>query len=306
MSGKDITEKTLESYDDVFADIVNALLFGGEQVVRQECLRDAQTFSQYKADGASVHSQERDVAKYWEDDAIRLSLIGFENQTEPERTMPLRVLGYDGAAYRSQLLGGRGERRRKPVPVVTLVLYFGTRCRWKSPRTLTECLCVNERLRPYVSDYRIHVFELAWLTDEEINRFRGDFKIVVEYLRAKRVGEAEEWSRQRLGHVHEVMDLLRVISNDRMFLEMEEYVSEIQREEGGVQVCEFVQKMKNEGRIDGIAIGRREGRIEGEESATTKIMTLFSKLLAAGKTEDVQKATNDRAYLQKLMDEYQK
>ena len=33
MGEKDITEKTLESYNDVFADILNALLFNGKQVV---------------------------------------------------------------------------------------------------------------------------------------------------------------------------------------------------------------------------------------------------------------------------------
>ena len=33
MAEKDVTEKILESYNDVFADIVNVLLFGGRQVV---------------------------------------------------------------------------------------------------------------------------------------------------------------------------------------------------------------------------------------------------------------------------------
>ena len=32
MGAKDITEKTLEAYNDVFADIVNVLAFQGEQV----------------------------------------------------------------------------------------------------------------------------------------------------------------------------------------------------------------------------------------------------------------------------------
>ena len=30
MGSKDITEKTLEAYNDVFADIINVLLFNGE------------------------------------------------------------------------------------------------------------------------------------------------------------------------------------------------------------------------------------------------------------------------------------
>ena len=33
MAEKDISEKILESYNDVFADIVNVLLFNGEKVI---------------------------------------------------------------------------------------------------------------------------------------------------------------------------------------------------------------------------------------------------------------------------------
>ena len=36
MAEKDMTEKTLESYNDVFADIVNVLLFNGRQVVNEK------------------------------------------------------------------------------------------------------------------------------------------------------------------------------------------------------------------------------------------------------------------------------
>ena len=43
--------------------------------------------------------------------------------------------------------------------VITLVLYFGER-RWKR-RTLHDCLDIPEAVRPYVSDYRINVFEIA-------------------------------------------------------------------------------------------------------------------------------------------------
>lgn len=35
MNTKDITEKHLEEYDDVFADIVNVLLFNGNQLVHR-------------------------------------------------------------------------------------------------------------------------------------------------------------------------------------------------------------------------------------------------------------------------------
>ena len=51
MSEKDITQKILESYNDVFADIVNVLLFDGEQIVHPNELEDQAPRSAYKADG---------------------------------------------------------------------------------------------------------------------------------------------------------------------------------------------------------------------------------------------------------------
>ena len=85
MHEKDFTEKTLEAYGDVFADIVNGLLFDGKQVLNEEKLIDAQSVSLYKADG-HLHEQERDVAKYWTDPQgnivnYRIAFLGIENQT---------------------------------------------------------------------------------------------------------------------------------------------------------------------------------------------------------------------------------
>ena len=40
MAEKDIAEKILEDYPDVFADIVNGLLFNGKMVIRPEELED--------------------------------------------------------------------------------------------------------------------------------------------------------------------------------------------------------------------------------------------------------------------------
>ncbi|MBQ9060118.1 MAG: hypothetical protein IJ128_03145 [Firmicutes bacterium] len=102
MGSKDKTQKTLESYNDILADIVNVLLFDGKPRIDPDDLTDATAFSQYKLAG-QVRSQERDVAKYWQGGKIQIALVGLENQTEPDQDMPLRVIGYDGAAYRDQL-----------------------------------------------------------------------------------------------------------------------------------------------------------------------------------------------------------
>ena len=47
---KDIAEKVLLSYNDVFSDIVNVLLFGGKEVILENDLEDQTTRTAYKAD----------------------------------------------------------------------------------------------------------------------------------------------------------------------------------------------------------------------------------------------------------------
>ncbi len=107
MGEKDITEKVLEDHNDVFADIINGLLFAGEQRVLPEALENTGIHSQYKAEDEKVHELERDVAKYWKEREVQLAICGIENQSTIEKNMPFRIIGYDGAAYRSQLQQNR-------------------------------------------------------------------------------------------------------------------------------------------------------------------------------------------------------
>ena len=65
MKEKDITQKVLEDNNDIFADIVNVLLFDGKSEVEENELVNTTVYSQYKAEDGKVHEQERDIAKYW-------------------------------------------------------------------------------------------------------------------------------------------------------------------------------------------------------------------------------------------------
>ena len=95
MGQKDITEKLLEDYNDVFADIVNVLLFRGNRIVKEESLKETKVKSQYKAEAGKLHEQERDVAKYWQEGNVLVAICGLENQTAEETYMPLIVFSYD-------------------------------------------------------------------------------------------------------------------------------------------------------------------------------------------------------------------
>ena len=59
MAEKDIAEKILEAYNEVFADIVNVLLFHGKEVIKPDELVEQAPRAAYKADGI-LREIERD------------------------------------------------------------------------------------------------------------------------------------------------------------------------------------------------------------------------------------------------------
>ncbi len=103
-------------------------------------------------------------------DPDRFAGAGASDRTEKQ--MAVRVIGYEGANYRSQY------KAKQITPVITLVLYFGTEKRWQYPQNLKALMDIPDGLESYVNDYHIHVFEIAWLTDEQINMFQSDFFVL--------------------------------------------------------------------------------------------------------------------------------
>lgn len=289
MAEKDITEKILLSYADVFADVVNGLLFKGEQVVKPEELVDQAPRAIYKADG-KTREVERDVAKRWLKNNIRIACIGFKNETEPDPDMPLRVFNYDGAEYRTQLLK---ENLKNPrYPVVTLVLYFGYKKHWDTPLSLHEAVTIPERFKPFVTDLKINLFEIAYLTDEELAYFHSDFRVVADYFVQKQRNGDYIPSREKLQHVEAVLQLLSVMTEDTRF---EEVLNETDgSDEGGVNnMCDVLDRVE----AKGMKIGEKKGE--------SKLAELITKLFSAGRGSEVEKVASDEQYRAKLFKEFQ-
>lgn len=287
MAEKDITEKTLEAYNDVFADIINVLLFNGRRYVKENELEEESPNSSYKADG-KLHAQERDVAKYWKKGLVRIALYGLENQTGVDGDMPLRLISYDGAAYRAQLLTDKEMKEKTGkvaprYPVVTLVLYFGYDRHWKKPRTLFECLELPEEIKPYVNDYRMNLYEIAYLSDEQVQMFTSDFKIVADYFVQMQKNKNYVATEVTIKHVHELLQLMAVMTQDNRFENV--YSSDMER--GATTMCEVLDRIEN------------RGIQKGEDT----ILSLMNYLLKNNRAEDAKKATEDKAYRNKLLTE---
>ncbi|MBQ7165348.1 MAG: hypothetical protein IJR93_00160 [Treponema sp.] len=204
MAEQDIAEKRLEEYDDVFADIVNVLLFDGKPLVREDALSETSRLSQYKADDG-LHEQERDIAKYWQDGNIRICLYGLENQTAVDADIPLRVVSYDGADYFVQM----------------------------------------------------------------------------------RVNKDYEPSRETIRHVHEVLQLMLVLSGNRKFEDAQNAAREIETNGGGSNMYDVLGKMIKDGRNEGLASAQ----------------TLMSRMFSEGRVDDLRRAAIDSDYLNQLLEE---
>ena len=243
MGEKDITEKHLEAWNDVFADIVNVLLFKGKRLIKENELEADTKDSMFKADG-EIHEQERDVSKFWKNGEIRISILGFENQTVPDKDMPLRVISYDGASYKQQLLDKKTKQR---YAVTTIVLYFGTKEKWSTPKNLLGCFKVPDELKPFVNDYKINVFNIAWLSDETIDMFQSDFKFVAKYFQTVRLKKDYKGSNEEIRHVDALLKMLSALTGDNSF---EEVYNEFNLQDGGVTMEGFIEKYKKEGKAE--------------------------------------------------------
>ena len=281
MQEKDITQKMLERHNDVFSDIVNVLLFGGKKVVAEETLFDSVTDSVLKID-KRVRIQDRDVAKYWKDSQINIALFGLENQTTPNKLMPLRVISYDGTEYGKQ---SRTENiDKKKYPVISLVLYLGFEHKWLYPKNLLGIIDVDEKLKPYVNDYKINLFEIAYLDREIIDSFKSDFWILADYLYQMRVNRNYVADKKSIAHVEELLMLMSAMTGDKRF---EEIIDEANTKEV-VNMCEVLDIVEARG-------------IEKGADIISRLNTILAK---EGDLDKIIKANTDKKYRNELLKKY--
>lgn len=278
MGTKDTTQKRLEDFEDIFADISNVLLYDGEDVIKENELETVTAKDTYTVEH-QIHEVERDVAKRWRHHSLHISLIGLENQTDPDYKMPLRVICYDGASYRAQL---NAEDPKKTYPVITLVLYMGTEKHWTAPKQLTDCFKYDERLSKFISNYKINVVELAWLSDEQIMKFKTEFRNFVELLRDTRLGRKPQYSPIQLKHVHELLQLIRIMSgNDEYEQLLKQTTNNLKQNKlkgDEITMKKIVSLGFDEARAEARAAGLAEGEAQ-EKFATAKRMLALGKSL---------------------------
>jgi len=134
-----------------------------------------------------------------------------------------------------------------------------------------------------VNDYRMNLYEIAYLSDEQVQMFTSDFKIVADYFVQMRKNRNYVASEVTIKHVHELLQLMAVMTQDNRF----ENIYSPDMERRAMTMCEVLDRVES------------RGVQKGEDT----ILSLMKYLLSNNRMEDAKKATEDKAYRTKLLAE---
>ena len=161
--------------------------------------------------------------------------------------------------------------------------------------TIIKVQLVPDELKPYVNDYRMNLFEIAYLSDKQVQMFQSDFRIVADYFVQMRKNQNYVAPATTIQHVHELLQLMSVMTKDYRFEEV--YHPNMERKD--TNMCEVLDRIENRGIEKGTVIGFKKGTKQGEDTA----FSLVRLLMESNRLDDLKKATEDSCYREKLIQE---
>lgn len=271
--------KNFISLPDIFADIFNAVLFQGEDVLEARELKNVKNEYSFifEAPSQNVKNKRkskrtnkkksiqnfRDVVKETLNGCTFSIILGIENQNDVDHTMAQRVMLYDALEYERQIriIKARNETEnvhvpktqrigseQKLLPVISIVIYTGTEP-WTGPKCLYDMLKLpsekQEKLLPYINDYAIHVIDLRHLSQDEIAYFSSDFRLLAETLN-------EILPQKAAVHHDELVNVLSFLRNDTRYLELKDMED---GKEGDSMSCALLDAAIEKGRRYGLEEG---------------------------------------------------
>lgn len=150
MGSKDLAEKNLLQYKDVFSDIVNVNLFGGRHYISaNELSREPGELITKSSSDNKLKQLPMDVPMKCNKKYNTRFFVCLENQSDINNIMPVRDMGYQHAKYMEQVRTIKEANRQQqaypsPItkeihdaqkldPVITLVLNYSQK-EWKKPK----------------------------------------------------------------------------------------------------------------------------------------------------------------------------
>lgn len=280
----DVILKTYWRHNERFADLFNAVLFGGKPFIRPDELEDVDTeessILENKKYAASIQAS-RDNIKIRKRSAVHgveYVLLGNESQRHIHYAMPMRVMGYDYSTYKKQYddkaqkykrTGGlnrdeylSGMRKTdKLMPVITIVVYYGDQP-WDGATTLHGMLDIPEEVGKYVNDYKMLLVEARKNNLLLHNVNNKDLFNLLEIILDKSVPKKE--AKQRAiqydeEHKPDKSVVMTVAGATNSKIDYHSY------EKGEVSVSTLFDEIAKEGEKRGVKRGEKRGVKRGEK-----------------------------------------
>ena len=247
------------------------------------------------------------------DDKVRfadacIGIIGIENQTKVDYSMVFRTMKAEALSYAKQWneLEKRYTREGKLkkdkllawsdlgkesrfIPVIMVVIYFGTDKEWDGAKCLYDMLDMCEELKPYVNNYRMNLFD--YHDCEDFSIFKTENRLLFEVLACS---DDKRKMKKHLAGKYSEYD--RLDKTSRMLicdlLGVNKGLIEQRIEEEGITLCKALQEMYDDGKAEGLEQGRELGKIELQQEKTTKIQNMLKEgiskevILKIGYTEE--------------------
>lgn len=261
----DVILKDFWRSNDRFADLFNAVIFQGKQVLKPEELEELDTdmsgtirFKNYEESLVRA----RDVVKKTAF-GVELAIFGIELQQKIHYAMPLRTLLYDGMGYlkeyqeiarcRKAEKGGMTEdeflsKMRKEDrlhPIISIVVYYSEKS-WDGPRCLKDMIVeMPEEMERIFADYRMNLVQVR--ESDQYVFHNEDVRTVFEISREIFKGNFEKITA--LYKDREIKsELLTVIGK---ITDSKELMSQGSNKEVEVNMCTALERLKDAGRQEG-------------------------------------------------------
>lgn len=269
--------------NEQFADLFNAVLFQGKQIIRPEELEDVDTeestILEHKDYAESIKAS-RDIIKIQKKFSVfgvQFVLLGLENQERIHYAMPMRVMGYDYGTYKKQYDSNakkyktaddmeedeflsRMKKTDKLLSVITIVVYYGEKP-WDGAKTLHEMLDIPEEMKPYVNDYKMLLVE-ARKNDLQLHNINNRdlfslLQIILSNHISKNTAKEKviEYSRQNKTDRSVVMAVAGATNTKLDYNALGK---------GDEAMCTLFEEIAKESRAEGEAKGEARGKVEGE------------------------------------------
>lgn len=271
--------------------------------------------------GGRLSFRQRDYlgrARAWGTDF----LLGIENQQRVNLTFPWRLMELDYLTYRQKIEENREENNRKKAYygkkddflyryrredrvelVLNLTLYWGKEM-WKGPLSLREMAGdvsnLPDRFLQLAGDYKVCVIHMRGIPEEAIDKMDSDLKYVLGLM--KRADSPESYekyiqeNREFFSRIpRSAFDVIDACVNIRGIVKEIKFILNEETREEEADMCKALVGIERN--------AERRGKQEGIREGIQQVGALMKRLLAEGRQEEILKAAEDGAYLQKLLRE---